>query len=107
MGLIGLLIPICGVIAQPIWGMVGDWGGLQKEILFAGVGVTGVAILVYPIGPIVGVLTLAGATIVFAVFRAPIRPVANSLVLSTGIDYGRSGHSEVSRSASVRSDLAC
>lgn len=89
MGLIGLLIPVCGVVSQPIWGMVGDWGGLQKEILLAGVGVTGVAILAYPLGPVVGVLTLAGATIVFAVFRAPIRPVANSLVLSTGTDYGQ------------------
>ncbi|WP_458210406.1 MFS transporter [Haladaptatus sp. NG-SE-30] len=88
-GTIGFLIPIVAIAAQPIWGLMSDWRNLQKEVLYVGVVVTGATMLVYPIGATAGLIVLAGVSTVFSAFRAPIRPVANSLVLSTGLEYGK------------------
>lgn len=89
-GFIGFLIPVCGLVAQPIWGVLSDVWGVEKQLLIASVLVTGGVVLVYPLGiPAgIGLFALASATAVFAAFRAPVRPVANALVLSTGLDYG-------------------
>lgn len=88
-GVIGFLIPVVSLLSQPAWGMVSDRWNVQKGVLLVGVLVAGGSVLAYPLGAKTGFLALAVLTGVFACFRAPIRPVANSLVLTTGLDYGR------------------
>jgi PPP family 3-phenylpropionic acid transporter len=70
---------------------VTDWKGAQREVLVAAAAVTAVAVLAYPAGPLFDrtfLVVLAGTT-VYAVFYAPISPITDSLVLSTGVAYGR------------------
>ena len=91
MGVIGATITVASTAAQPIWGFVTDWKGAQREVLVVAAAVTAVAVLAYPVAPrfdaTFGVV-LAG-TVVYAVFYAPISPITDSLVLSTGVAYGR------------------
>jgi len=87
-GAVGFLVPVVGIVAQPVWGLVSDWGNLEKEVLLVGVVVTGLTASVYPAVARTGLVVLAGASAVISAFRAPVRPVANALVLSTGLDYG-------------------
>lgn len=90
MGLIGAVMTLAGVLAQPIWGVVTDWRGAQKQVLVLGALVSAVGILVYPLGegiPDPFWLLVAG-TAVYSAFRAPVVPIANSMVLANGFDYG-------------------
>lgn len=89
MGAIGFLIPVCTMLAQPVWGLVADWKGLEKSILYVSAIVTGVAALAYPAVPTLprAFLLILTITVVFASFRAPAVPIANALVLSTGMSY--------------------
>ncbi len=92
MGVIGALITVAATAAQPFWGFVTDWKGAQREILLVCAAVTGVAVLAYPAGPrfeATFFVILVG-TFIYAVFHAPITPITDSLVLSTGVSYGRS-----------------
>jgi hypothetical protein len=79
---------VVGIAAQPVWGLVSDWGNLEKEVPLVGVVVTGLTASVYPAVARTGLVVLAGASAVVSAFRAPVRPVANALVRSTGLDYG-------------------
>ncbi|MFP4188631.1 MAG: MFS transporter [Halobacteriales archaeon] len=91
MGVIGATITVAATAAQPFWGFVTDWKGAQREVLIVAATVTGVAVLAYPAGPLFDrtfLVVLAG-TVVYAVFYAPISPITDSLVLSTGVAYGR------------------
>lgn len=91
MGIIGAVITVAATAAQPFWGFLTDWKGAQREILLVCAGVTGVAVLVYPAGPLFEAtffVVLAG-TFLYAVFYAPISPITDSLALSTGTPYGR------------------
>ncbi|WP_248518272.1 MFS transporter [Salinarchaeum laminariae] len=89
MGMIGFLFPLCGMIAQPIWGLVADWKGASKPILYVSAIVAGAAALLYPLAPMVGAsfLAIVVATVIFALFRAPAVPISNALVLSSGMSY--------------------
>ncbi|MFC6823650.1 MFS transporter [Halopelagius fulvigenes] len=87
MGTIGFLLKTAGIVALPGWGLMSDRFGAQKRILLVSVGVSGTLGLLYPyIGAAFPLLALI--TVAFASFRAPIRPVANSMLLSTGLPYG-------------------
>ncbi len=89
MGMIGFLIPMCTIVAQPLWGLLADWKGIGKRILYVSCLVAGIAMLLYPIAPLTPAVFLfvALTTILYAVFRAPAMPIANALVLSTGMSY--------------------
>jgi len=89
MGIVGLLFPLLGMLAQPFWGIVADWKGASKPILYVSAIVGGVSILLYPLAPYVGAtfLAIVVATVIFAAFRAPAVPIANAQVLATGTSY--------------------
>lgn len=91
MGLVGLLFPLFGMLAQPVWGIVADWKGASKAILSVSAAVSAVAALIYPLAPRVGATFLAilVGTAIVATFRAPAVPIANALVLSAGLSYER------------------
>lgn len=91
MGIVGLLYPLCTMLAQPLWGLFADWKGASKVVLYCSAIGGGLAVLVYPVAPLTGATFLAVAlgTALFAVFRAPLMPVANALVLSAGMSYER------------------
>lgn len=92
MGVLGAVITVAATAAQPFWGIVTDWKGAQREILLVCAGATGLAVLAYPAGPrfeATFFVILVG-TVLYAVFHAPITPITDSLVLSTGVPYGRS-----------------
>ncbi len=89
MGMIGFLIPLCTIIAQPLWGLLADWKGLSKLILYISAILGGLGVLLYPLAPHTDatLAIVAIATIFYAIFRAPTMPIANALVLSTGVSY--------------------
>lgn len=91
MGVIGFLVTGVAAAALPFWGFLTDWKGVQRELLVVIASVTGVAMLSYPLGQYVepAFLVIAAGTMVYALFYAPITPITDSLVLSTGLDYGR------------------
>lgn len=94
MGVIGAVMVGAGMFAQPLWGVVADRYGRTKGSLLVGTAVSGLVGLAFPaIGsaaldpPVLfGLLLVAG--VVFASFRAPIIPIANSMVLDSGLEYG-------------------
>jgi len=91
-GLVGALWVAGGVVAQPIWGLVADYTQSPTRVLFAAAAGSGVAILSYPLSaslPTRAFLVVAGGTLLFSMTRAPIVPIANSLVLRQGVEYGR------------------
>jgi PPP family 3-phenylpropionic acid transporter len=87
MGTIGFLLKVAGIAALPGWGLLSDRFGAQKRILLSSVAVSGALGLLYPQTAAVFPL-LAAVTVAFAAFRAPVKPVANSMLLSTGLSYG-------------------
>jgi len=91
MGIIGATITVAATAAQPVWGLVTDWKGAQREVLVVAAAVTAVAVLAYPLAPRFEATfaVLFAGTVVYAVFYAPISPITDSLVLSTGVEYGR------------------
>jgi PPP family 3-phenylpropionic acid transporter len=91
MGILGALITVAATAAQPVWGFITDWKGAQREILLICAAVTGVAVLAYPTAPRFDAtfFVLLVGTAVYAAFYAPISPITDSLVLSTGVPYGR------------------
>ncbi|WP_224337567.1 MFS transporter [Haloprofundus halobius] len=87
MGTVGFLLRTAGILALPAWGLLSDRFGAQKRILLVSVVGAGVMGLSYP--RVAAVFPLVAAvTVGFAAFRAPIRPVANALLLSAGLSYG-------------------
>lgn len=91
MGVLGAVITVAATAAQPVWGFVTDWKGAQREVLLVCAAVTGVAVLAYPAGPLFDAtfFVILVGTVVYAAFYAPISPITDSLVLSTGVAYGR------------------
>ncbi|WP_195837599.1 MFS transporter [Halorhabdus sp. CBA1104] len=90
MGLIGAVLVGAGIVAQPIWGMVADAYGRTKLAMAIGAVVSILGGLLFPLGmviesPFVLMVVAAG---IYSAFRSPIVPLANSMVLSSGIDYG-------------------
>lgn len=91
MGIIGAVMVGAGIFAQPAWGVVADRYGKTKASLLVG---TAVSVLVGLAFPVIGALALAPfllfllASVAFAVSRAPIMPIANSMVLDSGLEYG-------------------
>ena len=98
MGMIGFVLIIVGVLAQPAWGLLTDWKGIHREVLIVGAVASALGLLAYPIGDATGgsvagwevafIVILVG-TGLYSLFQAPIVPIANSLVLAEGFDYGR------------------
>lgn len=90
MGLLGGVLVLTGVLAQPAWGMAADRFGAGRGVLLVTAAGSGVAVLAYPLArPLAapfGFLLLA--TVAFSLFRAPIVPIATAMVLSDGHDYG-------------------
>lgn len=91
MGIIGAVLVASGMAAQPIWGVAADRYGRTKAALTIGALGSGIAALLYPAGMYVATpfLLFVVASVVFSSFRSPIHPLANAMVLSAGIDYGR------------------
>lgn len=87
MGTIGFLLRTAGILALPAWGLLGDRYGAQKTILLTSVVASGALGTIYPRAASVFPL-LALVSVAFAAFRAPVKPVANAMVLSTGVPYG-------------------
>lgn len=89
MGLIGLLFPLSAMAAQPVWGVLADSKGASKTILLVSAVGAGAFVLLYPLAPLFAApfAVIAVGTVLFSVFRAPANPIANSLVLSTGLSY--------------------
>lgn len=89
MGIVGFLFPLFTMLSQPLWGFIADWKQVSKLILYISAIVSGLAILVYPLAPLLSntFLAVSVATALFATFRAPAMPIANALVLSTGLSY--------------------
>ncbi|WP_436934134.1 MFS transporter [Halovenus marina] len=89
MGIIGFMFPLFTMLAQPVWGLVADWKGISKLILFISAIGAGLAALIYPFAPAAPstLVVVLVATVLFAVFRAPAMPIANALVLTTGLSY--------------------
>ncbi|QSG07060.1 MFS transporter [Halapricum desulfuricans] len=90
MGLLGALLVAGGLVAQPVWGVLADRFSATRAVLLIGVAVSGLGVLLFPLAAHVAWTfgVLAVATLVVSVFRAPILPVANSMVLSQGVEYG-------------------
>lgn len=90
MGILGALLVAGGLLAQPIWGVLADRYNATRSVLLVGIAVSGVSVLAFPLAPQVpwtfGFLLVP--TVLLSAFRAPIMPVANSMVLSQGIEYG-------------------
>lgn len=91
MGLIGAVVTAVGTLAQPVWGLVSDWRGFEKNILVYASIISGLVVLIYPAAsfihePFYFILIGTG---VFAVFQAPLSPVLDSVVLSSLTDYGK------------------
>lgn len=90
MGLLGALLVAGGLVAQPVWGVLADRFSATRAVLLIGVAVSGLGVLLFPVAANVAWTfgVLAVATLVVSVFRAPILPIANSMVLSQGVEYG-------------------
>lgn len=91
MGLIGAILVASGMAAQPVWGVAADRYGRTKAALATGALGSGLAALLYPLGMYVATpfVLFVVASVVFSSFRSPIHPLANAMVLSAGLDYGR------------------
>ncbi|WP_225335426.1 MFS transporter [Halomicrobium urmianum] len=91
MGLLGAVLVVAGMIAQPIWGVVADRYAAGKRVLLVAAAASGVIVLAYPFagGFPEPFLLLAVATALLAAVRSPIMPIANSMVLSGGLNYGQ------------------
>ena len=90
MGMIGAALVAAGIVAQPIWGVLADTYGRTKLAMAVGALVSIGGGLLFPLGLFVEspfVLMLVAA-VVYSAFRSPIIPLANSMVLSAGIDFG-------------------
>jgi PPP family 3-phenylpropionic acid transporter len=90
MGLLGALLVAGGLLAQPVWGVLADRFSATRAVLLVGIVVSGLGVFLFPVATLVpwqfGLLIVA--TLLVSVFRAPIVPIANSMVLSEGIAYG-------------------
>ncbi|MBO4249179.1 MFS transporter [Halomicrobium sp. IBSBa] len=91
MGLLGALLVVGGMIAQPIWGGVADRFAASKPVLLIAAGVSSVAILAFPLAGRVPdpFLLLVLATALLSTVRSPIVPITNAMILSRGVDYGQ------------------
>ena len=89
MGIIGFLISFVVIVAQPAWGIIADWKGVTKLILYVAAIGSCIAVVLYPFAPLVPAtfLFVALVTVAHSLFQAPMMPIANSLVLSTGLSY--------------------
>lgn len=90
MGIIGSVLVASGIVAQPIWGFLADAYGKTKVVLLVGTVVSVLGGLIFPFGMVLEspFLLMVLAAIVYSVFRSPLIPLANAMVLSAGIDYG-------------------
>ena len=94
MGAIGAVMVGAGMFAQPLWGVVADRYGRTKGSLLVGTAVSALVALAFPVignaalDPSVLFVLLLVAGVVVAAFRAPIMPIANSMVLDSGLEYG-------------------
>ena len=91
MGLLGALLVVGGMLAQPIWGGLADRFAASKPVLLIAAGVSSVAILAYPLAGSVPdpFLLLVLATALLSTVRSPIVPITNAMILSKGLDYGQ------------------
>lgn len=91
MGIIGAILVASGMAAQPVWGIAADRYGRTKVALAIGAVGSALAALLYPAGMYVSspFLVFVVASVVFSAFRSPIHPLADSMVLSSGLDYGK------------------
>ena len=90
MGLIGAVLVGAGILAQPIWGVAADAYGRTKLAMGVGAAVSIIGGLLFPVGMLLEspFLLMVVAAGIYSAFRSPIIPLANSMVMSSGIDYG-------------------
>jgi PPP family 3-phenylpropionic acid transporter len=90
MGILGAVIIATGMLTQPIWGVTADRYNRTKLVVAIGAIFSGMASLLYPLGQYVTTpfFILIGVSILFSGFKSPIRPLVNSMVLSSGIEFG-------------------
>lgn len=95
MGLLGAVLVVGGMLAQPVWGALADRFAASKTILLIAAGVSSVTILAYPLAGRVPAsvvdpfLLLVVATALLSTVRSPIVPITNAMILSKGYDYGQ------------------
>lgn len=91
MGIIGAALVVTGMVAQPCWGVVADSFAASRDVLLVAAGVSSVVVLAFPLAGRVPdpFFLLLLATVMLAVVRSPIVPIANAMVLSDGLDYGQ------------------
>jgi len=91
MGLLGAVLVVGGMVAQPIWGGLADRFAASKPVLLIAAGVSSVVILAYPLAGTVPdpFLLLVLATALLSTVRSPIVPITNAMILSKGLDYGQ------------------
>ena len=90
MGVIGAVLIGAGIVAQPLWGVFADAYGRTKLVMAVGAIISILGGLLFPIGTVLEspYLLMLVAAVIYSVFRAPIIPLANAMVLSAGIDFG-------------------
>jgi len=91
MGLLGAVLVVGGMIAQPLWGGLADRFAASKPVLLLAAGVASVVVLAFPLAGRVPdpFLLLVLATALLSVVRSPITPIANAMILSKGLEYGQ------------------
>ncbi|WP_167880069.1 MFS transporter [Halorhabdus rudnickae] len=90
MGVIGAVLVGAGILVQPIWGVLADAYGRTKLAMAVGALVSIVGGLLFPLGLIVEspFLLMLLAAVIYSAFRSPIIPLANSMVMGSGINFG-------------------
>lgn len=91
MGIVGSLWVAGGILTQPFWGFVADYTRSPVRVLVSAAILSAVAVLSYPLGASLSAhafAVVAVGTALFSATRSPIRPIANSLVLKQGHEYG-------------------
>jgi PPP family 3-phenylpropionic acid transporter len=91
MGILGALLVVGGMLAQPIWGGLADRFAASKPVLLIAAGVSSVVILAFPLAGSVPdpFLLFVLATALLSTVRSPIVPITNAMILSRGVDYGQ------------------
>ncbi|QSO51661.1 MFS transporter [Alicyclobacillus curvatus] len=88
-GVILAVMPLVGLLVQPLWGILNDWLHLQRITVFIGLAAASLLILTFP--HLHGFLSFLFAVAVLAVFQTGMIPVMDSLtVQNTGVHhYGK------------------
>lgn len=80
-GLLSAIVPLVGVIVQPLWGIVNDRFHVQRWTLLAGLVVPSTILLLFPLFSSLSLYIVAVACM--AMFQTTVVPVADSMTVQT------------------------